>query len=133
MKNNPILWLRISYWAGAVVDFIAGLIMLMPSLFAFMNHPINFHPANDFRYAMDMGAPLMFGWTALLLWADRNPLERKKILLITLLVIVGEAITQVWGISVGFVSFGALVPTFVMQAALGSLFLFAYINAGIVE
>jgi len=115
------------------VDFIAGLMMLMPSLFAFMNHPINFYPANDFRYAMGMGAPLMFGWTALLLWADRNPLERKKILLITLLVIVGEAITQVWGISVGFVSFGALVPTFVMQAALGSLFLFAYINAGIVE
>ena len=42
MKNNVVRWLRISYWAGAVVDFVAGLMMLIPSLFAFMNHPINF-------------------------------------------------------------------------------------------
>jgi hypothetical protein len=133
MKNNAILWLRISYWTGAVVDFVAGLMMLMPSLFAFMNHPVNFNPADDFRFAMGMGSPLMFGWTVLLLWADRKPLERKEILLVTLLVVVGEVITQVWGITVGFVPLGALVPTFAMQAALTSLFLFAYFNAGRAE
>ena len=133
MKNNIIRWLRISYWAGAVVDFIAGLIMLMPSLFAFMNHPVNFHPANDFRFAMGMGAPLMFGWTVLLLWADRKPLERKEVLPFTLLVVIGEVITQVWGIWVGFVPIGALVPTFAMQIVLTSLFLFAYFNAGRAE
>lgn len=133
MKNNVIRWLHISYWAGAVLDFVAGLTMLMPSLFALMNHPVNFHPVDDFRYAMGMGAPLMFGWTALLLWADRDPLERKEVLLVTLLVVLGEVITQVWGISVGFVPFGALVPTFAMQVVLTSLFLFAYFNAGRVE
>ena len=133
MKNNVIRWLRISYWTGAVVDFVAGMLMLMPGLFAFMNHPINFHPADDFRYAMGMGAPLMLGWTVLLLWADRKPLERKEVLLVTLLVVAGEAITQVWGIFVGFVPFGALVPTFVMQAILTSLFLSAYFNAGRTE
>ena len=78
---------------------------------------------------MGMGAPLMFGWTVLLLWADRKPMERKEILPITLLVIAGETATQVWGISVGFVPPGALVPTFVLQIALASLFLFAYFNA----
>ncbi len=133
MKNNVIRWLRVSYWTGAVVDFVAGLMMLIPSLFDFMNHPKNFHPANDFRYAMGMGAPLMLGWTFLLLWADRKPLERKEVLLVTLLVVVGEAITQVWGISVSFVPFGALVPTFVMQVLLTLLFLFAYFNAGRAE
>ena len=133
MKNNVIRWLRVSYWTGAVVDFVAGLMMLIPSLFDFMNHPKNFHPANDFRYAMGMGAPLMLGWTILLLWADRKPLERKEVLLFTLLVVVGEAITQVWGISVGLVPFSALVPTFVMQVLLTSLFLFAYFNAGRAE
>ena len=133
MKNNIIRWLRISYWAGAVVDFVAGLMMLIPSLFAFMNHPVNFHPANDFRFAMGMGAPLMFGWTVLLLWADRKPFERKEILPFTLLVVIGEVITQVWGIWVGFVPIGALVPTFAMQIVLTSLFLFAYFNAGRAE
>jgi hypothetical protein len=133
MRNNAILWLRISYWTGAVVDLIAGLMMLIPSLFAFMNRPVNFHPADDFRFAMGMGMPLMFGWTVLLLWVDRKPLERKEVLPITLLVVVGEVITQVWGIAVGFVPIGALVPTFAMQVVLVSLFLFAYFNAGRAE
>jgi hypothetical protein len=129
MKNNAIRWLRVSYWVGAVVDFAAGLMMLVPSLFKLMNQPVDFHPTNDFRYAMGMGAPLMFGWTILLLWADRKPLERKDILPITLVVVVGEIVTQVWGIGVGFVLFGELVPSFVMQAIILSLFAFSYFNA----
>ena len=131
--NNAIRWLRISYWVGAVVDFAAGLMMLIPALFAFMNQPGNFQPGNEYRYAMGMGAPLMFGWTALLLWADRKPLERKGILPITLLVVVGEIITQAWGVKVGFVPLGAIVPTFVLQVAIVSLFLFSYFNARRVE
>jgi hypothetical protein len=129
MKNNVIRWLRVSYWVGAVVDFVAGLMMLIPSLFKLMNQPVDFHPTNDFRYAMGMGAPLMFGWTILLLWADRKPLERKDVLPITLVVVVGEIITQVWGIKVGFVPLGALIPSFVMQAIILSLFTFSYFNA----
>ena len=129
MKNSVVRWLRISYWTGAVVDFAAGLMMAVPSLFAFMNQPVNFQPGNEYRYAMGMGAPLMFGWTVLLLWADRKPLERKEILPITLLVVLGEIITQVWGVTVGFVPLGALVPTFIMQAFIFSLLLFSYLNA----
>jgi hypothetical protein len=129
MEHNVIRWLRISYWIGALVDFVAGWIMLIPSLFAFMNEPEVFQPANEYRYAMGMGVPLMFGWTVLLLWADRKPLERKGILPITLLVVFGEVITQVWGIAVGFVPFDAILPSFVMQTILVCLFCFAYFNA----
>ena len=129
MKDNIIRWLRISYWVGAVVDFAAGLMMVIPALFAFMNQPGNFQPGNDYRYAMGLGAPLMFGWTVLLLWADRKPVERKGILPITLLVVLGEALTQIWGVTVGFVPLGALVPTFILQAFIFSLLLFSYLNA----
>ncbi len=130
MEMNTIRWLRLSYWIGAVVDFAAGWMMLIPSLFAFMNQPTTFQSADEYRYAMGMGAPLMFGWTVLLLWADRKPLERQAILPITLLVVLGEILTQIWGISVGFVPLGAIAPTFVMQAILISLFCFAYFRAG---
>jgi len=129
MDNHGIRWLRISYWIGATVDFIAGWIMLVPALFVFMNQPAVFHPADEYRYAMGMGAPLMFGWTLLLLWADRKPLERKAILPITLLVILGEIITQVWGVSVGYVPLDAVASTFIIQAVLVSLFCFAYFKA----
>lgn len=130
MEQDTIRWLRLSYWIGALVDFAAGWMMLVPSLFAFMNQPAAFQPANEYRYAMGMGAPLMFGWTVLLLWADRKPLERRAILPITLLVVFGEIMTQVWGISIGFVPFTAVAPTFIMQAILISLFCFAYFRAG---
>ncbi len=129
MEANTIRWLRMSYWIGAIVDFAAGWMMLLPSLFAFMNRPEAFQPADEYRYAMGMGAPLMFGWTVLLLWADRKPLERRAILPITLLVILGEIMTQVWGISIGFVPLGAVAPTFTLQAILISLFCFAYFRA----
>jgi len=131
--GNATRWLRASYWAGAVVDFAAGLMMTFPALFAFMNQPGNFQPTADFRYAMGMGAPLMFGWTILLLWADRKPLERKGVLPITLLVVFGEAVTQMWGVIVGFIPLRALVPTFILQAIIFSLFLVSWLNARRVE
>jgi hypothetical protein len=129
MKNNVVRWLHVSYWVGAVVDFAAGLMMLIPSLFELINQPVAFHPTDEFRYAMGMGAPLMFGWTILLLWADHKPLERKDVLPITLVVVIGEIITQVWGIRIGLVPLGALVPTFIMQTVILFLFAFSYFNA----
>ncbi len=104
--------------------------MVLPGLFAKMNRPSGFAPGLDFRYAMGMGAPLMFAWTVLLLWADRKPLERKGVLPVTLLVVAGEAATQVWGIAAGFVPLAALLPTFFLQLGLSGLFLFSYFNAG---
>ena len=129
MKNNPILWLRISYWAGAVLDILAALVMLFPSLFVAVNQPSNFKVDAAYRYAMGMGAPLMIGWTVLLIWSDQKPVERKGILPITLIVIAGEVVIQIWGISAGFLPLTALLPTFVMQALLVSLFVFSYVYA----
>jgi hypothetical protein len=128
MKNNPILWLRISYWAGAVLDILAALVMLFPSLFITVNQPVNFQADASYRYAMGMGAPLMIGWTVLLLWADRRPVERKGILPITLIVVTGEVVIQIWGILTDFVPLPALLPTFIMQALLSSLFVFSYVH-----
>jgi hypothetical protein len=129
MKENVVFWLRLSYWSGALLDVTAGLMMVFPGLFALMNKPAVFQPSLEYRYAMGMGAPLMFGWIVLLLWADRKPLERKGVLAVTLLVVAGEAATQIWGITAGFVQLQSLLPTFGMQIVLSTLFLFSYFNA----
>ena len=71
----------------------------------------------------------MFAWTAVLLWADRNPMGRKGILPITLLVVAGEAATQVWGIVTGFIPLRPALATLSVQLLLSSLFLFSYLNA----
>ncbi len=127
--EKKILFLRISYWAGAILDGVAFLIMIFPPLFALNNGLTNFKPDIDYRYAMGMGAPLMLGWTVLLLWADRKPMERKNILLITLLVISGEVATEIFGAVTSFIMVPAMLLTWVIQLVLSVLFIFSYWNS----
>jgi hypothetical protein len=128
MKKQVILWLRISYWAGAVLDLLAGLTMLFPALFVINNQLSSFYPTPAYRYAMGMGAPLMLAWTILLLWADRKPLERKGVLPITLLVILGEVLNEFAAARSGYISAAALVPTWSVQTILAVLFAVSYWN-----
>ncbi len=126
MKNKPVFLLRISYWLGAVVDLVAGLIMLIPALYRQFNQLPNFVPDGTFFNVAGMGAPLMFGWTVLLLWADRKPLERKSVLLITLIPLVGNALNQGLSVAKGFSSLSAVVGPWIMQACLIVLFSISY-------
>ena len=126
---NKVLILRLSFWAGAVLDVLAFLTMLFPALFALNYGLIGFNPGMEYRYAMGMGAPLMIGWTLLLLWASHRPIERKSILLITLPVIFGEVVAEVFGVKTGFFMMEALIPILVIQALLSALFVYSYWNA----
>ncbi len=83
MKNKQF-WLRLSYWSGAVIDALAALLLTFPSLNAWFSgyDPIATSPA--FRAANAPAAALMWGWTLLLLWADRRPLERRGVLGLTI-------------------------------------------------
>ena len=127
---SAVRWVRISYWVGAVVDAVAAVQMLHPPLFAFGMGFQEFHPGADYRYAMGMGASLMLGWTALLLWADRRPLERRGVLPLTVLpVIAGLAANQARGVLVGFLPLAAVLPIWVLQVGLSALFLWSYWRA----
>src|SRR6266536_3015645 len=121
--EKSIRWLRTCYWIGAVVDGLAALLLLFPNLFAVVNQLSDFHPGIEYRYMAGTAASLMLGWTVLLLWADRKPLERKGVLVITIMpVILGLVVTEVWAALSGFIAPGALLPTWVLQAALITLF-----------
>ena len=109
--ERTILFLRLSYWIGAIVDTIVGIAMICPPVFAAMEGFTSFAPGYDYTFAMGMGASLMFGWTVLLLWGDRKPVERKGILLITVFpVITGIYANRLNGIATGFVTLeGSLI------------------------
>lgn len=135
MKNNDAIhWLRMSYWARAILDTLAALSMLFPSLFAATNRLSNFHPGIEYRYAMGMGASLMLGWTTLLLWADRKPLERKGVLLLTLVpVVLGLALNEIVAVRAGFLSLQATAPVWLVQTLISTLFVFTYLSARKIE
>ena len=127
--SNKILWLRISYWVGAIIDAVAAVLMLFPRLFvSFMG--IDLTPDEGFSFGLRYGAPLMLGWTVLLIWADRKPLERKGVLLITSLpVVVGFIVFEIVAVSSGIAPLGRMVPSLIMQVVLIGLFTFSYVNA----
>jgi Mg2+ and Co2+ transporter CorA len=69
----------------------------------------------------------MLGWTVLLLWACRKPAERRDVLLLTCVVVVALMITGLFGITVGYVPFGAGVAVLAFQGLLIILFGSSYL------
>ena len=123
--NTKIRWLRISYWAGAIVDAYAAFRWIFPEMFLGSSADIGYN------LGMKWGVALMLGWTLLLIWADRKPLERKDILLLTVCpVIVGLMITSVATFNAGF--FGTtqdLILNLSIMTILIVLMTFSYLNA----
>jgi len=129
--KNKVIWLRISYWVGAVIDGFMVIPMLAPRVGSAMFGIKNFSPGNDYRYAMMIGASLMLGWTVLLIWADRKPLERKGVILITMIpALIGLIAAGAFAVATGYIQIGNMIPTWIMQAILLILFGFSYaVNA----
>lgn len=118
--KNKIIWLRISYWVGAIADGFAALRMLFPK----MAHGV------EYRYALALGASLMIGWTFLLVWADRKPLERKGVLLLTAFpVVTGILLAEIYAVTAKLITFEKMLPTGAFLVGLIVLFSFSYFNA----
>jgi hypothetical protein len=72
----------------------------------------------------------MLSWTVLLLWADRRPMERRGVLLLTVFpALVCLAITGIVSVASKANSLGNMLPVFIMQTALAVLFLTSYVLA----
>jgi hypothetical protein len=127
---TPIQSLRLSYRLGAALDAAATVQMLVPWVFGRSMAIPGFEPTLPYRFAMGMGASLMLGWTALLLWADRRPLERRGVLPLTVLVVAGLAANEVAGAAVGFLPAARVAPLLLVQVALATLFVGAWWRAG---
>jgi hypothetical protein len=128
--NDSVHWLRISYWVGAVADAVAAVVMLSQAMLAHRSPLTTYVPEVPYRYAMGLAGSLMLGWTLLLIWADRRPLERRGALLITNIVIVGLLATDISAVRAGFVSLASMAPLLVLQVLLLILFSASYVRAG---
>lgn len=78
------------------------------------------------RFAIGYGASLMFGWTLLLLWAYRRPLERRFVAALTVVVIYGLVATEIVAVAQGHIALWRMLPTWCLQTCLVLLFAGAY-------
>lgn len=131
--KKKILLLRICYWTGAILDALTVIPMLSPKIGGGMLGLSGFSPGNDYRYAMGTGASLMIGWTLLLLWADRKPLERRGILLLTIPVLAGLMLSGIFAVNSGMIAMTNMLPVFIMQIIVASFFTFGYVSSSLLS
>ncbi len=125
--KNKILWLRVCYWIGAIVDGFVAIAWLFPDFWASFSNFSQHQPGIELSFAMWQGAALMFGWAILLLWADRKPVERKSIILITIVpVISGLILANILSVTSGLRTFEATIPVLLLQLILAALFITGY-------
>ena len=134
MKNySRILLLRISFWLGAVIDGFVAVQLLLPNFWASFDGLKAYEPSTSLNFALGIASALMFGWTFLLIWADRKPLERKGVLLLTVVpVILGLALNNVSAVAFGLRPLQSTLPELGLQAGLVVLFMFSYLNVRLV-
>ena len=69
--------LRLSYWVAAIADFVVAILALIPGRMG----------VDRFVYPMGLMSAVAFSWAILLIFADRKPVERRSVLLPTMLVV----------------------------------------------
>ena len=82
---KQILLLRLSYWIAAIADFSIAVVVWMPERMG----------VSDSVYPMGLASAIAFSWAVLLLIADRKPMERKWILVPTILVVALITIVRI--------------------------------------
>ena len=116
--------LRVAFLVGAITDGIAILPMLSISVGGLL---WGVHDESGlYRFAMRYGASLMFGWTGLLIWAYKRPAERRFVAVLTMVVICGLALSEVFAVRSGVTTVWRMTPTWCLQVGLLLLFAKAY-------
>lgn len=77
LPRKHIHLIRTSYWVAAIADFIIAMLVLIPERMG----------VGSFVYPMGLMSAVAFSWGVLLMHADRKPVERKWVLLPTILVV----------------------------------------------
>jgi hypothetical protein len=83
-QKNRLLLIKIAYWLGIGADALWAIGLTFPRVFGILTTGSpDFSPDLQVRSIMGIGASLMTGWTLLLLWAVRKPIERRVVILLT--------------------------------------------------
>lgn len=125
MKKKVIL-LRFTLWWGIIADAIEAFRMASMELFV-SSSKINIEPDIGLKFGLLYGMPVMMGWSFILFWADRKPLERRGVLLCLIPVILGYFIVQAFAIQNGLFSLLQMIPTFILQGLLLILSAISYV------
>ena len=123
-----LILVRVTYWFGAIIDALAGVLLLLPESVTVLGF-------GGLRFPGPSGLPaltaavLMFGFSAVLIWAQMAAVERRAVLLITLVVIVALTTVNVVAGLTGTQTWEQLCAPLCMQVVLVILFFVSFVIA----
>ena len=119
-RKGAFLLIRSGYWLGIAADAIWAVGLLYLPVFRILTVRPGFDPDLQTRSIMGIGGSLMTGWTILLLWAVRKPIERRTVILITAYpVVLGMFMVSLMGLLSGNVStIWILIKTVVLMVSM---------------
>jgi hypothetical protein len=115
--KSKITWLRISYWTAAVADFGVAIVVLIPERVGL----------TEFVYPMGLISVAVLSWGILLLIADRKPMERRWILIPTMIVIVLLSTVRFYAVITGIIEFSLIY--LIIGILLLLLLAYSYLNS----
>ncbi len=89
--KKKILRIRTFYWLGAILDARLGIVLLVKRYLEmpdFIRNPDSRATLLAGLYSVGQDCGLMWGWKFLLIWADRKPLARRGVILLTVFPVV---------------------------------------------
>ncbi len=123
-------YIKFVYKLGAAIDLYFVFALVFPSIWAFTFRMDHYNPDISERLAIMTGASLMLGWTCLLLWADKEPVKRKFILILTFCPVVsGFLLLLGYDLLYGQAELKNVVLILVKLLVLSTLLITAYMAA----
>ena len=126
MKKMTVI--RITLWWGMIADLLETIRLIVPQVFI-KTVGLNTGVSNELRFALLYGAPVMLGWTLILFWANKKPIERKGVFLCLIPVILSYFIVEITGLNMGVINIPQTIPTFFLQGILLILAVVSYLFA----
>jgi len=117
--DKKIRWLRIAYWTAAIADFVIAILVLIPARMG----------VTHYVYPMGLMSAVAFSWGVLLILADRHPLERRWILIPTIVVVALLGIVGLHAGLMGVIPLIRVIPTFIVTIIVLSILIYSYMNA----
>lgn len=117
--DKKIRWLRIAYWTAAIADFVVALLVLIPARMG----------VTHYVYPMGLMSSVAFSWGVLLILADRHPLERRWILVPTIVVVTLLGIVELHAGLTELIPLSRIIPMSIVTVIVLSILIYSYMNA----
>lgn len=118
-----------SYWIGIIADALATVLLFSPKIANIVLQPQPFEISEVYLYVSRIAGALMCGWTILLVWAKRKPIERAGVLILTVFVVFLLTLATIFVVRSNQIALAKMSPIFILYAVIFLVFIPSYLWA----